>query len=596
VAVSLPEIGGGTGCPPFLGAQVIEAKGDGPVPDVEREAALLALLDNVTAVAGAVHELEPAARATLAAVCELTGWPLGHLCVPADVGDDFVSSGLWVGAIERFPVLREVTARVHFPPGTGTIGQIIATGQPVWSADMSRDPRVLRARQERDLGVRAVFAFPIVAADGVAAVLEFFSDRVVPRDEALLRVMSSLGHQLGRVIDRRRAHQMLENSRQRLQQVIETSMEGFVSMDAAGRITDWNSAAERMFRRSRDEVLGRPLHEMIVPPRYRAADAAGRARFLATGESRVLGRRLELTGWRPDESEFPIELVVWAAREAGEWTFNAFIHDITDRRRAEAALREAYEAEQATVARLRELDKAKSDFVSTVSHELRTPLTGIAGYLEIFADDGAEPVSERQQRMLHAMARSTRRLQQLVEDLLAVSTIDSGRLSVDAAPVPVRRILDEAVRVGAGRARDGGRAIGVRLDADVGIVNADRGLLVRAVGALLSNAVKFSPADAPVTVHASASGEHVSITVTDAGAGIDSDELPHVFDRFYRARFANEQAIQGMGLGLSLARTIAQAHGGSLTVASTPGKGSAFTLTLPSAPGTPTSETESARE
>ncbi|MBG0817755.1 ATP-binding protein [Planomonospora sp. ID82291] len=559
------------------------------MPEVEREAALQALLDNVTAVAGTVHELEPAARATLAAVCELTGWPLGHLCVPADIGDDFVSSGLWVGAIERFPVLQEATARAHFPPGAGTIGQVITTGQPIWSSDMSRDPFVLRARQERDLGVRAVFAFPIVAADGVAAVLEFFSDQVVPRDETLLRVMASLGHQLGRVIDRRRAHQMLENSRQRLQQVIETSLEGFVSMNAAGLITDWNSAAERMFHRSRDEVLGRPLHEMIVPPRYRAADQAGRIRFLLTGESKVLGRRLELTGWRPDGSEFPIELVVWAAQDGGEWTFNAFVHDITGRRRAEAALREAYIAEQATVTRLRELDEAKSDFVATVSHEFRTPLTSISGYLEIFTDEDAEPVSERQRRMLQAMVRSTGQLQHLVEDLLAVNTIESGPLAVEPAQVPVRRILDEAVRATAGEAREsGGHPVRVRLDADVGSVNADRDLLVRAVGGLLSNAIKFSPAGAPVAVRASAAGENgedVSIAVTDAGAGIEADELPHIFDRFYRARFAKEHAIRGMGLGLSLARTIAQAHGGSLTAASTPGEGSTFTLTLPAAAG-----------
>ncbi|MFC4058879.1 ATP-binding protein [Planomonospora corallina] len=558
-----------------------------PVPyEAERRAALMRLLDDVTAVASVSEELEPAARTTLEAVCELTGWSLGHMCVPADIGDDFVSSGIWVGAIERFPVLREVTARTRFPPGVGTVGKIIITGKPVWSADMNRDPLVLRTRYEENLGVRAVFAFPVVAADGVAAVMEFFADHVVPRDEALLKVMASLGHQLGRVIDRRKAHQLLESSRSRLEQVIETSMEGFVSMDATGLITGWNSAAERMFGYSREEALGRPLHELIVPPRYRAADRAGRERFLSTGQSNVLGRRLELSAVRADGGEFPIELVVWATREHGQWTFNAFVHDITDRRRAEQALREAYEAEQATVARLRELDQAKSDFIATVSHELRTPLTSIAGYLEIF--DDAEPVSEHQERMLQSMIRNTARLQHLVEDLLAVNTIDAGRLDVDTAPVPVRRILDEAMRTAGGEAHDSGHTFRVHVDAGADSVNADVDLSVRAVSALLSNAVKFSPTGAPVTVRASAAGEGaertVSIAVTDAGPGIDPDELPRIFDRFYRTRYAVEHAIQGIGLGLSLAKTIAQAHGGVLTAASTPGEGSTFTLILPAAP------------
>ncbi|WP_344859864.1 sensor histidine kinase, partial [Planomonospora alba] len=300
-------------------------------------------------------------------------------------------------------------------------------------------------------------------------------------------------------------------------------------------------------------------------------------------------------------------------REHDQWTFNAFIHDITDRRRAERALREAYEAEQATVARLRELDRERNDFVAGVSHELRTPLTTIIGYLEILTGEEVGPLAPAQLRMLDAVTRNAARLQHLVEDLLAVNTTDTGKLTVEPAEVAVREVVDEAVRLGLAEARSAGHAVDVRVDPGVDRVTADRGLLVRAVGALLSNAVKFSPAGAPVAVHASAGGEAadgrgagdaggaggtedaggtggtVSIAVTDTGAGIAPDELPQVFERFYRTRFAAERAIQGIGLGLSLARTIAQAHGGALTAASTPGEGSTFTLTLPVAgPAPPT--------
>ncbi|MBG0823620.1 PAS domain S-box protein [Planomonospora sp. ID91781] len=524
----------------------------------QREAALVALLETITAVANTSDDLEDAARAVLSAVCEATGWPLGHLCVPADIGEDFVSADIWSGPIGDFPALREISQAVRFSPGTGTIGRAAATGQPVWSRDIAVDPLFFRAQQGRDLGVRAAFAFPIVAADGVAAVLEFFSVQPAEPDEPLLRVMASLGHQLGRIVDRRTAQTAVQAGRDRLRQVIDTSVEGFVSTDAAGRITEWNAAATRMFGRSRQEVLGRMVHETIVPERYRGADQAGRARFLATGQSNVLGRRLELAGARPDGSEFPIEIVVWATREDGAWAFHAFIHDITDRRRAEQALRQAYEAEQATVTRLRELDAAKDAFIAAVSHELRTPLTSLIGYLEVVADAeaGVVEASPPGRRMLEAMTRNAARLQNLVEDLLAISTLNADHLEIEAVPVPAGEVIEAALRVTGAAARDSGHVFRVRVDDGVDRVAGDRDLLVRAVGALLSNAVKFSAAGTPISVHASATGQQVAVAVTDRGAGIGADELPHVFERFSRTRYADEHAIQGVGLGLAIAKAM----------------------------------------
>ncbi|MFC4062589.1 ATP-binding protein [Planomonospora corallina] len=545
----------------------------------QRELELITLLDTVTAIAGTSDNLEEASRVAMSAVCEVTGWPLGHLAVPAADGEAFVSAGVWVGPIEDFPVLAEIAATTRFTPGTGVIGQVVATGQPVWSHDLTADPLASSVLRGRDPGVRAAFAFPVIAVDGVTAVLQFFSAQAIGRDEPLLRVMAAIGYQLGRVADRRKIRDTAQAGRERLRQVIDTSVEGFISTDTAGHITEWNAAAERMFGRSREQVLGRLVHEAIVPERYRRADEGGRARFLATGQSNVLGRRLELAGARADGSEFPIEIVVWATRENDQWAFHAFVHDITDRRRAEQALRQAYEAEQATVARLKELDAAKDAFIATVSHELRTPLTTLTGYLELLDDADVGPAHRR---MLEAMTRSAARLQNLVEDLLAVSTLAAGELAADAAPVPVRPVIEEAVRTASAQARSSGHSVGIRVGSGVETVTADRDLLVRAISALLSNAVKFSPADTPITVHASAAGgDRVAIAVTDRGVGIDADELPRVFERFYRARYAHDNAIQGVGLGLWLVKTIAEAHGGTVTATSTPGEGSTFTLRIP---------------
>nr|WP_260407612.1 ATP-binding protein [Planomonospora venezuelensis] len=545
------------------------------------------MLDSVTAVANTADSLEPAARATMAAVCELTGWPLGHLCVPAGPEQEFVSSGVWVGETEEFPVLREVTARTRFAVGTGIVGRVVATGEPVWSLDVTSDPDFVRARQGVELGVGAAFAFPIVAADGVAAVLEFFSRRVTPPDPPLLRVMASLGHHLGRVVDRQRAERAMEAGRLRLEQMIETSVEAFVAMDAAGRIVGWNAAAERMFRLPREQALGRSLAETIVPPRYRIAHREGLGRFLSTGQPKVLNQRFEITAWRSDGSEFPVELAIWPVHDDGDWMFNAFLHDITDRRHAEEALRLAYEREQSTVARLQELDQAKNDFIDTVSHELRTPLTTIAGYLEVLTGGDAGPVPDHQDRMLRTMTRNTVRLQDLVEDLLTVNTMGLNQPVMKPVRIPVREVVDRAVQTVEEIARGRGHILHVHADADAGPVNVDTDHIIRALRALLSNAIKFSEPGAPITVRASVTGGTVSIVVTDVGIGITAEELPRIFDRFYRTRMASDRAVQGAGLGLTIAKSIIEAHGGTLTATSTLGEGSAFTVTLPvgAAPG-----------
>ncbi|WP_030176801.1 ATP-binding protein [Spirillospora albida] len=552
--------------------------------DVDREKALIALLDRVTRVASTAEDLETAAGETLAAVCELSGWRLGHLCVPSGRDDVFVSSGLWVGATEEFAALREITSRMEFEPGLSIVGRVVATRAPLWSHEAAEDPLFVRGQiSEVDLGVGAAFAFPVMASDGsVAAVMEFFSHRASPPDETLLRVMASLGHLLGGVVDRRRARRALEAERNRLEQVIQTSVEAFVGMDRDGRIIGWNAAAERMFGLSPDEAIGRVLADTIIPPRYREAHHHGMARFMATGRARLLGHRFEITALGPDGTEFPIELAIWAFPDAdGGWVFNAFLHDVTDRRRAERALRSAYEREQANVARLRDLDRAKNDFIALVSHELRTPLTTILAYLEMLAEGDAGEVPPAQGRILGTMTRNGLRLRRLVEDLLTVTAMDTGGLTLNLGRVSVRDVIAEAVAL----ARDVEQAEAVEVAVEVtdaaGEVDGDREHLVKAVSSLMSNAMQITAPGTRVDVRADRRDGTVSISVTDHGPGLGPEEIPHVFDRFFRTRRAEEQALQGLGLGLTIAKTIVEAHGGALAVRSVPPGGATFTITLP---------------
>jgi PAS domain S-box-containing protein len=544
---------------------------------------MLALLEEVARAANEADSVEEAGRLTLDAICRATGWPGGHLWLPAlDDPTAFVSSGIWIAPTGvDFAALRAESESMRFAAGEGMVGAVAASGEPSWVRDVPTDRTFMRAQGGVDSGIQSAFALPIHAGEGVAAVLEFFSRRSLPPDGQLLRVMATIGTQLGRVADRVQARRDLEASTRRLEQIIETSAEAFVSTDAFGTITAWNAVAEHMFELPRDLVIGRTLSETIIPPRFRTAHEEGLARFLATGEKRVIGKRIEVTAIRPDGTEFPVAVAIWALRQDEQWTFNAFLHDIGERRRAEEAMRRAYERERDNASRLRALDQAKDDFVATVSHELRTPLTSLSGYLELLLDGDAGPVPVHQQRMLQTMGRNAARLRALIEDLLLINQMDAGSLVLDLQPTNVAGVVSRAMRALAPLAEARDQHFEVGFDPAVETVPADAGHLERAIRALLSNAIKFGPDGGLVRVQGRRLFDAVEVAVIDRGIGIHGDDVPRLFERFFRTSQATSGAVQGAGLGLTIARRIIEEHGGRIAVVSALGEGSTFTVTLP---------------
>ncbi|HWH01248.1 MAG TPA: ATP-binding protein, partial [Pilimelia sp.] len=239
-----------------------------------------------------------------------------------------------------------------------------------------------------------------------------------------------------------------------------------------------------------------------------------------------------------------------------------------------------FEREQELVARLRDLDNAKSDFMSTVSHELRTPLTSIAGYVEMLRDGDAGEVTPGQVRMLDVIDRNTNRLRALIEDLLVLSRIEAGTFKINRTQVDFSWLVNSAVAAIGPVAS----ASGVALDTDIGgglTGQADPEQLDRVLMNLLSNAVKFTPRGGRVVVLAHRVGDEIVLRVTDTGIGIPTADLDRLFTRFFRAGNASERAIPGTGLGLAIVRTIVVNHGGRVSVSSREGTGTTFTVRLP---------------
>jgi signal transduction histidine kinase len=248
-----------------------------------------------------------------------------------------------------------------------------------------------------------------------------------------------------------------------------------------------------------------------------------------------------------------------------------FIIDVTARREAELELERQND-------QLRELDRLKDEFVALVSHELRTPLTSIRGYLELINED--TNLTEEQSRFLETIDRNAQRLQRVVGDLLFVAQVEAGKLSLEDGDVDLNSVVEEAAD--AARPVAGAKSISLVVDlGELPEIRGDRARLAQVLDNFISNAIKFTATGGSVSVATRVFQDNVEIIVSDNGMGIPANELPLLFQRFFRAERATSGAIPGTGLGLAIAKAIVTAHGGRIRVESEDGGGTTFQILLP---------------
>ncbi len=255
--------------------------------------------------------------------------------------------------------------------------------------------------------------------------------------------------------------------------------------------------------------------------------------------------------------------------------------DITERHRAEQALAGALATEQEAVERLRELERVKSDFVSTVSHELRTPITSIMGYVEVLADCAVGDLNGAQLGIMERVDRNSRRLLLLVEDLLTLSQIESSRLTINTVPTDLRNVVSAAHDAVAWLLNTRSLDMAVDVPAHPVHLEVDPVELERMLVNLLTNAVKFTPDGGRIELGLTVDDLHATLMVSDTGMGIPESEQDQLFTQFFRSSTATEQAVQGTGLGLTIVQAIVAMHGGSIEVESSAGQGTTFTVRLP---------------
>lgn len=379
-----------------------------------------------------------------------------------------------------------------------------------------------------------------------------------------------------------------------LSALIESADDAIISKTLDGIITSWNAGAERIFGYTPEEAIGKPV-TMLIPPDHVDEEPAILARLRA-------GERIEhyeTVRVRKDGRNIHISLTVSPIKGPNGTIIGAskIARDITEQRHARKALDAAYEeakrarreAEQAAAENERlyrqaeESSRLKEEFLATISHELRTPLSAILGWTrmlrlgQLSADDHT--------KALDTIERNARAQAQLIDDLLDVSRIVTGKLRMDVRPSDPITFIDAAVEA----VRPAAEAKGVRVQKvmDTGTVSipGDPVRLQQIVWNLLSNAIKFTPRGGRVQIRSERVNSHLEIVVTDTGQGIAPDFLPHVFDRFRQADQKTSRQYGGMGLGLAIVRHLVELHGGTVRADSGGlGQGATFTVQLPISP------------
>jgi PAS domain S-box-containing protein len=391
-----------------------------------------------------------------------------------------------------------------------------------------------------------------------------------------------------RDLTQRRAHEEdLRRSEERFRLLVEGVSEYAIFMlDANGRVATWNVGAQRIKGYTASEIIGQHF-SIFYPadakesgwPEHELQEAAEKGSFVDNG-------------WRlrKDGTTFWANVTITALRDdSGHLLgYAKLTRDLTESRRLEAMeadnrqREDMLEAERSARMAAQRATRLKDEFLATLSHELRTPLSAILGWTQVLLKADIPKGPEEQKRAVEVIDRNARAQVQLIDDLLDLSRIMTGKLRLDLRQVSFWSVVEAAVD----SAMPAAEAKGIRLKAIAGsthdIVSADSARLQQVVWNLLTNAIKFTPKSGQVHVLLQRVNSHLELNISDTGIGIPGSYLPHVFDRFSQLDSTTTRNFGGLGLGLAICKQLVELHGGSIKAASQgEGKGSTFSVQLP---------------
>jgi PAS domain S-box-containing protein len=521
----------------------------------------LALQLVVSQIVGENSSPELAAMRIVEAVCVSQGWDAGIKWeVNADENRLEFSTAWSSPGPDTDALVQESTGR-SLTPGEDLPGRVWQEGRAHWIVDLARAPKSPRIESALAHGMASGWAVPVRVGNKSLAVLEFYSRHPLREDPQALAAMETVGSSLGQMLARTRERGRAEELYRQQEILLDSVADGICGMDRFGRISFANPAAARLLGAPAASLTGMPIHDVLhgsAPESHKCKPECNLRRATA----RQVACAGEDTIYRPDGSPVPAEYFFTPILDQGRFSGSVLsFRDISQRYA---------------------LDRLKDEFISTVSHELRTPLTSIRGALGLLSSGILGNINEKASNLLRIAVTNSDRLVRLINDILDLERIQSGKEPITFRPMQLSEVIRQAID-GMQPVAD---AAGVQLlhDTTKAEISGDPDRLLQVLTNLLSNAIKFSTPSTTVSVMVRPGASGVTISVIDQGRGIPADKLEAIFGRFQQVDASDSRQKGGSGLGLAICRTIVLQHAGRIWAERNPVRGSTFRVFLPYKP------------
>lgn len=556
-------------------AQTLEQRVIERTAELEREQRNTETLLRILTEVSASLDLDRALSRTLSLLNEAIGAEQGTIML-LNPEDNTLYYRAGYGYVTQDTHTSRKSSSFKLKIGEGLAGWVVKNRQPVLVEDLYLDPRWVISQSSQDH--RSAIVAPLMVGEDVIGAIMVFHRRVGFFSEDSLEMVRAIGAQVAISINNAQLYELIRDQAERLgsmlrsQQmeasrqtaILEAVADGVLVTDPVNKISFVNASAEHILSLSADQLIGKPVENFAGlfgkstqtwvkavqewsqnPDLHRAGEMYAEQISLENGQ-------VVLVHLSP---------VIWHKEFLGTVSiFRDITHEV-------------------------EVDRLKSEFVATVSHELRTPMTSIRGYVDILLMGAAGALNENQTHFLEIVKNNTERLNILVNDLLDVSRIEAGRVSLSIQPVDLLEVTREIVAKFAQRSKDENKPLHISVQAEEFLprVLADTERIRQVIDNLLDNAYNYTPADGKIEVSLQKNDGMVQIDVKDTGIGIPLEQQERIFDRFFRGEDPLVLATPGTGLGLSIVKQLVEMHHGQIWMFSTgvPGQGSTFSFTIP---------------
>jgi PAS domain S-box-containing protein len=379
------------------------------------------------------------------------------------------------------------------------------------------------------------------------------------------------------ITERKQLEEALHDSMGKITAIVNTAVDGIITIDEHGKVETFNAAAEQIFGYRAEDVIGHNIN-ILMPEPYHGEHDGYLGAYLETGHAKIIGYGREVEGLHKDGNRFPMELAVSGMSVGGRRMFTGIVRDITERKRAEEAVYAAKEAAEIA-------NRVKSEFLATMSHELRTPLNAIIGFSEVMMSEIFGPVSsDKYREYANDIHVSGQHLLELINDILDISKVESGMDELHEEDVDIPVVADSVLRLVWQRAEKHGVKLNLEISDEPSGLRADNRKLKQILVNLLSNAIKFTEAGGEVTLKIWCDSDSGYIfQIVDTGIGMSPEDIPKALSQFGQIDSNLSRQYQGTGLGLPLTKGLVQLHGGHLDLQSQVGVGTTVTIRFPAA-------------